>query len=580
MPMNEQQTSLSKVIRNLIWPRRKRLFLGLLLVTISKLAALVVPGAFKYLIDEVLIQNQIDLLKIIIACIIIAIIIQSISSFLLAKILSIAAHRVIAELRLKIQEKIIHQPLSFFDKNKSGAIAKRIMDDIDGVKNLIGTGFVLLIGGIITSLGSLILLIYINATLTAYIVFPLILMGITTLKAFKYLRPIFRKRKAVEAAVQGRLIESLGGIRVIKGFHAEEFEKNVFKKGVHTIFKYYKKTLTVQALILSLATLIMGFATAAIIWFGSNLILKGNLEIGEFVSFIFYLGFMISPIIQISNIGSLLTEALAGLDRTEKIINLKDEKDDPNRTFYLEEFQKNIIFKNVSFSYVQGTRVINNFNATFSKGSTTALVGLSGAGKSTIASLVASFINPTEGTIYVDGIDLSKIHIGSYRSHLGMVLQEDFLFDGSIKENILFSQKNTSENDLAKVVEASYVNEFIDRFEKGLDTIIGERGVKLSGGQKQRISIARALLSNPSILILDEATSSLDTESEFLIQKSLVNLTKGRTTFVIAHRLSTIRNADQILFINKGELTEKGTHDLLMKQQGKYYELVTLQSKI
>lgn len=578
--MKPTKVSISKVIKTIIWPRRKVLLLGLILIAISKLAGLVLPGAFKFLIDDVILDKDLHMLGNVILAVLAAVTLQAVASFILTKILSIQAHRIIAELRVKVQRKVLNLPISFFERNASGGIAKRLMDDIDGIKNLMGTGLVLFVGGIITSVAALCILLYINIELTIYTIVPLLLMGITSLKAYKYLRPIFRERKAVEASVLGRLTETMGGMRIIKGYNAESHENEVFKKGAYSIFNFYKKTLTAQALVMSLATLILGIAAAFIMWLGSNMIIKGELEMGEFISFILYLGFMVSPIIQMSNIGSLLTEAFSGLDRTEELMNLNTEDDNPNRTITLDTIRGKVTFENVSFSYTPSESVLKEINFTINPGTSVALVGPSGAGKSTIASLLATYISPSTGVIKIDGNDLSKTFLSTYRKHLGMVLQDDFLFDGTIRENIIFSHPTATKDELKNAVDAAYVSEFTDKFENGLNTIIGERGVKLSGGQRQRISIARAILSNPEILILDEATSSLDVASELMIQESISQLIKGKTTLIIAHRLSTIRKVDTILFIENGRIVENGSHEELFNKKGSYYNLVMLQSRV
>ncbi len=485
----------------------------------------------------------------------------------------------IAELRVQVQKKVFQFPIGYFEKRKSGEIAKRVMDDVDGLSVIVGNGMVLLIGGIFTFLFALVILLYINVKLTIYVLIPLFILGFVTLKAYKYIRPIFRERRKIEAEVHGRLNESLSGIHIIKAYNAEKYELDIFRNGVDKIYQYYNKSLTAKALVLSGATLVFGISALCVLWIGNSMIVNGELTIGEFLSFALYLAFMIAPIIQIGNVGSLLTEAFAGLDRTEEILETETEIDS-QRNHELKDIVGNIKFENVSFAYPEGSEVISNITFEAIPGSVTALVGSSGAGKSTVAALISTLISPKEGLITIDGIDLKKITLKSYRSQLGMVLQDDFLFEGTIKENILFSRPNATNEDLENAVKSAYVDEFTDRFEKGLETIIGERGVKLSGGQKQRISIARALLANPKILILDEATSNLDVESELMIQKSLATLISGRTTFIIAHRLSTIQRADQILVLENGEIIERGTHQQLISAKGNYYNLVTLQSRI
>jgi subfamily B ATP-binding cassette protein MsbA len=499
---------------------------------------------------------------------------------LLTKLLSVEAQHLISQLRLKVQKKMLSLPISYFDNNKSGALVSRIMNDVEGVRNLVGTGLVQLIGGILTAIISLVLLIKISAMMTLYVLLPVALFAVVAAKAFTYIRPIFKKRGVLNAEVTGRLTETINGVRVIKGFNAEEQENNTFEKGVEQLFLNVKQSLTSTAIITSSATLLLGLASAGIMGIGGYMIINGELTFGEFLSFTLYLGFMIAPIVQMSNIGSQLTEAFAGLDRTQEIMNMDPENDEKSRTIALPVLKGDIRFNHVSFSYEEGKEVVKDISFDAPAGSVTALVGSSGSGKTTIASLAATFITPDSGTITIDGIDLSKVVLSQYRQYLAVVLQDDFLFEGTIRENILFARPNESEENLTKAVNAAYVNEFTDRFEKGLDTVIGERGIKLSGGQRQRIAIARAILVNPKIILLDEATSSLDTESEALIQQSLNELMKGRTTFVIAHRLSTIRQAQQILVIENGKIAERGNHQDLIDKKGRYYELFTYQARI
>jgi ABC-type multidrug transport system fused ATPase/permease subunit len=454
------------------------------------------------------------------------------------------------------------------------------MTDVEGIRNLIGTGLVQLIGGTLTSIVCLVILIKISPMLTLYILVPVIILGFISLKAFAYIRPIFKERSVINAEVTGRLIETLNGVRVIKGFNAENSEIRIFEGGVQKLFLNVKKSLTSTSLVTSLGSLLLGFASAAIMGIGGHMMIEHTLTSGEFLSFTLFLGFMIAPIIQMSNIGSQLTEAFAGLDRTEEIMNMSPEEDKEVRTIKMDKIKGDISFENVSFGYNEDKAVINNISFKAPAGSITALVGTSGSGKTTIAGLVATFLNPQSGKITVDGSDMSKLTLDSYRSQLGVVLQDDFLFEGTIEENVLFPRPNSSKEQVLNAVKAAHVDEFTDRFEKGLQTVIGERGVKLSGGQRQRVAIARAILADPRILILDEATSNLDTESEAYIQESLKKLMQGRTTFVIAHRLSTIRQADQILVIENGRIQESGTHDELIVKKGRYFELYTYQARI
>lgn len=573
------KVSIYHAFKTIIWPRRKLVFIGLILIVISRLASLVLPGASKYLIDNVIANKDYDMLWILLGVVVASIIVQSITSFALTRLLSVEAQLLISKLRVQVQNKILSLPISFFDNTKSGSLVSRIMSDVEGVRNLIGTGLVQLAGGILTSVISLFLLIRISPLMTVYVLVPVLIFAVIALKAFGFIRPIFRVRGIINAEVTGRLTETLNGIRVIKGFNAEAQEVKTFQKGVDLLFDNVKTSLTSTALVTSMASLLLGLATAGIMGIGGYHIMQGDMTFGDFLSFTLYLGFMIAPIVQMSNIGSQLTEAFAGLDRTQEILNMEPE-DSEERSIEVPELQGNIEFKDVSFAYDEGKDVLHSINFTAHKGSVTALVGTSGSGKTTIAGLAASFLNPTSGTVLIDGKDLRFVKLSSYRSHLGVVLQDDFLFEGTIRENILFPRPNASEEQVQQAVKGAYVNEFTDRFDLGLDTVIGERGVKLSGGQRQRIAIARAILADPKVIILDEATSNLDTESESYIQASLAELMAGRTTFVIAHRLSTIKKADQILVIEHGDIFERGTHDELIAKKGRYYELYTYQARI
>ncbi len=568
------------VFKTIIWPRRKLLSLGLVLIIIKSLSGLVLPGSSKYLIDNVITEGNTELLKTILFVAGGAITVQAFTSFFLTRLLSVEAQHLISLLRSKVQRHIIYLPISYFDNTKSGSLVSRIMNDVEGVRNLVGTGLLQLFGGALTSVVAFFLLLNINAAMTLYVLAPLILFGLISLKAFSVIRPIFRKRWEISAEVTGRLTESLGGIRVIKGFNAEKQEISVFEKGVDSIFQNIKKSLTATSLLTSSATLLLGLASVGIMGLGGSMILKGNLTIGEFFAFTLYLGFLIAPIVQMSNIGSQITEGFAGLDRMKEILNTQKEGEEASRTQNLDGFDGAITFEKVSFAYEKGKEVLKDISFEAPAGSVTALVGSSGSGKTTIAGLAASFLKPNQGTVFIDGHNLSNVKLNSYRSQLGVVFQDDFLYEGTIRENILFARPGAGEDELLEAVKAAHVKEFTDRFDDGLDTVIGERGVKLSGGQRQRVTIARALLANPKVLILDEATSSLDTESEIYIQESLARLLKGRTTLVIAHRLSTIRQADQILVIEDGQIVERGTHDELIKKEGRYFRLYTYQARI
>lgn len=576
----KQKVTLYQVFKSFVLPRKYIILLGLLLILISRMASLVLPGASKVLVDDVIVNRDKTLLYQLIAVVCLAILVQAVTSFLLTQLLSVEAQRLISQLRVKVQRKILSLPVSYFDNNKSGALVSRIMTDVEGVRNLVGTGLVQLVGGTITAVVSLFLLIRISPMMTLYVLVPVAVFAFIALKAFKKIRPIFRTRGVINAEVTGRLTETLNGIRVIKGFNAEEQENVIFQKGVDKLFDNVKKSLTSTSFITSASTFLLGLASAGIMGIGGILIIDEKLTYGDFLAFTLYLGFMIAPIVQMSNIGSQLTEAFAGLDRTEEIMQMDPEDHPDFRTQTLEEIKGDIRFEHVSFAYEEGKEVVHDISFDAPAGSVTALVGTSGSGKTTIAGLAATFLTPQSGLITIDGQDLSKIQLSSYRRYLGVVLQDDFLFEGTIRENILFPRPDATEEQLQYAVQAAYVNEFSDRFEQGLDTVIGERGVKLSGGQRQRIAIARAVLADPKIIILDEATSNLDTESEALIQKSLAQLMEGRTTFVIAHRLSTIRQATQILVIEKGHIAEQGTHEELIARKGRYFDLYTYQARI
>ena len=577
---DKPKVTMATAFKTIIWPRRNLVLIGLVLIVIRSLSGLILPWQSKVLLDDVVPNKDFNGLYTLIGVVLAAILVQSVTSFLLTRILSVQAQYLISELRAQVQKKVLSLPISFFDNTKSGALVSRIMSDVEGVRNLIGTGLVQLVGGSFTAIVSLVILIKLNAWMTLFVFVPLSLFGIVALKAFKYIRPVFRNRGKINAEVTGRLTETLAGVRVIKAFNAEEQENKVFEKGVERLFENVKKSLTATALMTSSSTFLIGVATTGIMGIGGYYMIQEAMTTGEFLFFTLILGFMIAPIVQMSNIGSQLTEALAGLDRTEELMNLAAEDEQEDRTIQLENVKGDIKFNNVSFAYEEGKPVLHNIDFEAPSGSVIALVGSSGSGKSTIAGLSATFLNPESGVITIDGKDMSKVKLNSFRQHLGVVLQDEFLFEGTIRENIMFPRPNATEAQLQNAVKAAYVNEFTDRFEDGLETLIGERGVKLSGGQRQRIAIARAILADPKIIILDEATSNLDTESEGLIQKSLSELTNNRTTIVIAHRLSTIKKANQILVIEAGRIVERGTHDELLETKGRYYDLYTFQAKI
>ena len=578
--MSKRKVSFKKVFQTIIWPRKNIVLLGLGLIIIRSLSGLVLPGSTKYLLDDVIGKGQMDTLIWILAAIIAALAVNAVTSFWLTQLLSVEAQHLISVLRADVQKKILRLPTRFFDNTQSGALVSRIMNDVEGVRNLVGTGLVQLVGGVLTAVICLILLLKISWSMTLFVLIPVAVFGVIALKAFKKIRPIFRERGVINAEVTGRLNQTLSGIRVIKGFNAEKQEAAIFEKGVERLFLNVKSSLTTTSFVTSSGSFLLGAASVGILGIGGYQIMNNTLTIGELIQFILFLGFLIAPIVQMSNIGTQLTEAFAGLDRTEELMTIPSEDDPEIRKVNIGVIRGDIKFDKVTFSYEEGKEVLKEVNFDAPAGSLTALVGSSGSGKSTIAGLAASFLVPQTGIITVDGTDLATISLESFRSQLGVVLQDDFLFDGTIRENILFARPDATDEQLNRAIEAAYVHEFTSRFEKGLDTIIGERGIKLSGGQRQRLTIARAILADPRILVLDEATSSLDTESESLIQESLKALLKGRTTFVIAHRLSTIRQADQILVIEDGRIAERGTHDQLIEMKGRYFELYTYQARI
>ena len=578
--MSKKKVSLKWALKEYVWPRRKMLSIGLVFIVIRSLSGLVLPYETKNLLDVVVPSGDMSELWKLIFLVAGAILIQAATSFILTRLLSVEAQLLIAQLRAQVQKKLLTLPISFFDNNKSGALVSRVMNDVEGVRNLVGTGLVQLIGGTVTAIVAFVFLIKINAMMTLFVFLPVGLFGFIALKAFGYIRPIFRERGKINAEVTGRLTETLNGVRVIKGFNAEDQENKTFEGGVDRLYQNVKKSLTATALMTSSSTFLLGMATVGIMGMGGYFIMEDSMTAGDLISFLLFLGFMVAPIVQMSNIGSQLTEALAGLDRTQELMNMTEEDDPEVRNVILEDIQGNMVFDNVGFSYEDDKDVLHDISFEANAGSVTALVGSSGSGKSTIAGLAATFLNPVSGKVTMDGKDLAHVNLSSFRQHLGVVLQDDFLYEGTIRENILFPRPDATEEEVQSAVKGAYVDEFTDRFEDGLETVIGERGVKLSGGQRQRISIARALLADPKVIILDEATSNLDTESESFIQKSLNVLMKDRTTFVIAHRLSTIQQADQILVIEDGHIAERGKHQELLDAKGRYYELYTYQSRI
>jgi ABC-type multidrug transport system fused ATPase/permease subunit len=561
----------------LMRPRRKLLALGLGLMVINRVAGLVLPYSSKFLIDTVITKHRMDRLEPLVLLVLGATVVQGSTSFALTQSLAKAAQRLIAELRQKVQAHVSRLPVSFYDANKTGSLVSRIMSDVEGVRNLLGTGLVDFAGGLVTSGIALILLLRTSVQLTLIAVGSLLCFVVALNKAFATIRPIFRERTKINAEVTGRLTESLGGVRVIKGYHAEEREESIFAMGVHRLLDNVMRTLTASSVMSLSASVLLGLVGAVTMYIGAHEISSGALTVGGFVSYTLLLGFLVAPIMQIVAIGTQLTEALAGLERTQEILSESPEDQDPSRSVALKDIVGQIDFQNVSFTYDGIHEVLRNISFRAESDTVTALVGSSGSGKSTTIGLISAFYKPTGGKIYVDGTDLSTVRLDSYRTRLGVVLQESFLFDGTIRENVAFSRPDATEEQILRACRIARVDEFAEAFADGYDTVVGERGVKLSGGQRQRISIARAILAEPRILILDEATSSLDSESEQMIQEGLSYLMKGRTTFVIAHRLSTIRRADQILVMEQGQIVERGTHEELYTARGRYYDLYTRQ---
>ncbi len=561
-------------------PRKRILAIGFVLMIIGRICGLVLPISTKYLIDNVIGKKQLDLLVPLVLLVLGATLIQGVTSFTITQTVSMAAQRLIAEMRRKVQAHIGHLPVAYYDSNKSGTLVARIMTDVDGIRNLLGTGLIEFLGGLLTAFLVLAFLVHYSWLLTSIALVIILVFAFAVMKAFTTIRPIFRQRAVINAEVTGRLTESLGGVRVVKGYHAEAREEEVFGQGVQRLLDNVLKSLTATSLMSLSATVLMGVVGAAIMYLGARQITAGAMTLGAFVTFTALLAFLIAPVFQVVGIGTQLTEALAGLERTREVLRERPEDADPRRTVSLPPINGQVVFDHVSFAYDAGKTVLNDVSFQSEPGTVTALVGPSGSGKSTIIGLVTAFHVPAAGTIFVDGVDLSTVRLDSFRTQLGVVLQETFLFDGTIRENVAFGRPGATEEQIMHACRIARVDEFAEGFEKKYDTIVGERGVKLSGGQRQRVSIARAILADPRILILDEATSSLDSESEAMIQEGLRYLMQGRTTFVIAHRLSTIRRADQILVVETGSIVERGTHEELYAAHGRYWDLYTKQHGI
>jgi ABC-type multidrug transport system fused ATPase/permease subunit len=564
----------------MVEPRRGILLVGFVLMAINRVCGLALPASTKFLIDDIIGKRRTDLLVPLVLAVVAATLIQGITSFSLTQLLSKSAQRLIAELRRKVQAHIGRLPVTYFDSNKSGAMVSRIMNDVEGIRNLIGTGLVEFVGGLLTSVIALAVLIKISPLMTGVAILVIVSFAFVLSKAFRTIRPIFRERGKINAEVTGRLTESLGGVRVIKGYHAEAREEAVFGAGVQRLLDNVMRSLTAMSLMSLSATVLLGVIGAMVMYVGSRQILAGTLTLGGFVTFTAFLAFLAAPVFQIVGIGTQITEALAGLERTREVLRERPEDQDPRRQMSIGEVRGELEFEHVDFEYEPQKPVLRDISFCAPSGTVTALVGPSGSGKSTIIGLIAAFHTPNAGLVRVNGVDLSTVRLDSYRTQLGVVLQESFLFDGTIRENVAFARPGASEEDILRACRIARVDEFAEGFSDKYETIVGERGVKLSGGQRQRVSIARAILADPRILILDEATSSLDSESEALIQEGLSYLMKGRTTFVIAHRLSTIRRAEQILVVEAGRIVERGTHESLYAERGRYFDLYTKQHGI
>ena len=561
----------------LLSARKGRLAFGFALLAVNRLCGLVLPGTTKFLLDEVIGKGRRELLGLLVLAAGGATLIQAITSFALSQVLGKDAQRSITEMRRKVQSHVGKLPVAYFDQTKTGALLSRVMTDAEGLRNLVGTGLVEVAGGLVTAAAALVILFYLSAKLTVIALTVLSLFGLVLLYAFRTLRPLFRERSKINAEVSGRLTESFSGIRVVKAYRAERREALVFTKGVNRLFRNVAKTMTGFSAVSAFSTLLLGSVGVAIMWVGSHEVLAHKMTLGSFFSFTLYLGMLVGPVIQIVSIGSQITEAFAGLERIREIRDEKPEDAEDAAREPLPDIVGHVEFRDVSFEYQKDVPVLREVSFDAPPGTSTALVGPSGSGKSTLIGLVAAFYRPTSGTILVDGHDLSKVRLADYRSQIGVVFQDNFLFDGTVLENIAFAQPDASREDVLKAARIARCDDFVQEMPDGYDTVVGERGVKLSGGQRQRVAIARAILADPRILILDEATSSLDSESEALIQEGLTELMKGRTTFVIAHRLSTVRNADTILVLEGGRIVERGNHANLLDRGGRYFDLYTRQ---
>jgi subfamily B ATP-binding cassette protein MsbA len=566
----------------LMRPRRWLLLFGLVILMINRAAGLVLPLSTKFLIDDVMIHHRGQYVLPLVGGVLLATLIQAITSFALAQSLSKAAWSLITDLRIHVQSHIGRLPISFYDANRTGTLVSRIMSDVEGLRNLMGTGLVEFVGGILTALMALVVLMTISAKMTLVAFVVMVAFTWALRKVFGTIRPIYRDRAKIYAEITGRLTESLGGARVVKSYRAEARESAIFAEGVRRLLANIMRSITAISFMSMSSTAVVGIVGSLVMFIGAREYLGGKLTIGQYGEYAIFLAYLIAPAFQVVSVGTQLTEAFAGLDRTREVLAETEEDSDPRRTVRIPsgELKGDVKFEDVRFSYQADKPVLHGISFDAPPGSVTALVGPSGSGKSTIIGIISAFHNPDSGRVLLDGIDLTTVELGSFRSHLGVVLQESFLFDGTIRDNVAFSRPDASEESILEAARIARVDEFAQRFPEGYDTIVGERGVKLSGGQRQRISIARAILADPRILILDEATSSLDSESEALIQEGLAYLMRGRTTFVIAHRLSTIRRADQILVTEGGLVLERGTHEELLRARGRYYDLYTRQYAI
>jgi subfamily B ATP-binding cassette protein MsbA len=565
--------------RELVWTHRRRLAIGAVLMIINQAMGLVLPASTKFLIDQVIGKQRTDLLWQIALAAGVATLVQAVTSFSLSQVLGVAAQRAITEMRKKVQAQIARLPVSYFDSTQTGKLISRIMNDAEGIRNLVGTGLVQLVGSFITAIVALCVLFWLNWRLTSITILVLAVFGSALTFAFKRLRPLFRERGEITATLTGRLAESLGGIRIVKAYTAEKREELTFARGAHKLFRNIARSMTGVSATTAFSSLVIGAVGVVIILVGGRSVVAGTMSLGDLFMYVVFTGLMATPLIQFAAIGTQITEAFAGLERIREIMNMATEDEEDEQRAPLPNVRGEIEFENVSFEYNEGVPVLKNISFKAQAGSTTALVGSSGSGKSTLISLVMNFNQPLSGTVKVDGQDLQTLRLRDFRSYLGVVMQDNFLFDGTIAENIAFSNPHATREEIQAVSRIAHCEDFIEGFEQKYDTVVGERGVKLSGGQRQRIAIARAILADPKLLILDEATSSLDSESEALIQDGLRSLRRGRTTFVIAHRLSTIRSADQILVLEGGEIVERGTHEELLAAEGRYKQLYDKQYK-